>query len=454
MNCRQQTRLRAAAGFTLVEVMVALALGLLLTAGIISIFQATSSTNQLQHALARVQENGRYAVMRLNTDLRAAGGQYCSNAGSVANATFSRSDPQFSQESAWREPRLLDSTFRLPDWGTPGPTFTTPAPPLDLSARFYIQGYDCAGGSCLPAQPALPANLPAVGDAAGNRVRGSDILVLRQLRSSGWDVADCSLTPTPLLRVKPAPASTVPPAPADPPFDVLAQQVVMLNDCEKPQIFRVGSVGPSAVLPGGFDLAPSTEAVNGGFVCPANTPGREVRVFNMSDDFVTITYYLRLRADENPDAVGRLIPVLMRRETRTRQPGNVDQVTEQELVQGVERLDFLYGVHRGNDQITYFSARELDAAGGCTGLPSTANAEAGCGWRTVHSIEVHMLLDTIDNHFGLVQSDGAYRYSIDGPTFLLPPGNPTAPMPVTNIAAGVMMRREFVSLVANRNFSP
>lgn len=454
MSRRQLSHCHAAAGFSLVEVMVAVVLGLLLTAGIVSIFQATSSTNQLQHALARVQENGRYAVTRMNTDLRAAGGQYCSNAGSVANATFDRADPQFSQESAWREPRLLDSAFRLPDWGTPGPTFTAPPPPLDLSARFYIQGYDCANGNCLPAQPVLPANLPAIGDAAGNRVRGSDVLVLRQLRSSGWDVVDCVLTPTPLLRVKPAPASTMPPAPADPPFDIQAQQVVMLNDCEKPQIFRAGSVGASAALPGGFDLAPSVEAANSGFVCPANTPGREVRVFNMSDDFVTITYYLRLRADENPDASGRLIPVLVRREARTGQPGNTDQVVEHELVQGVERLDFLYGIHRGNDQITYLTAREVDAAGGCGGQPGSATAQAGCGWRTVHSIEVHLLLDTVDNHFGLVQSDSAYRYSIDGPGFVLPPVDPAAPMPVTRIAAGVMMRREFVSLVANRNFSP
>lgn len=442
-----------AAGFTLVEVMVALVLGLLLTAGIVSIFQATSSTSRVQHSLARVQENGRYALARLNSDLRAAGGQYCSNAGSVTNATFNAANAEDAQEGAWREPRVLYSNFRLPDWAAAGPTFTAPAPPLDLSARVYVQGYDCDAGSCQPATPALPNNLPAVGDAPGNRVRGSDVLVLRQLRSAGWEVVDCTLTPSPLLRVKPAPASTNPPAPADPAFDVVAGQLAMMSDCDKPQIFGVGSVAPSAALAGALDLTPDAEAAAGGFICPASTPGREVRLFNMTEDFVTITYYLRLRADENPDAPGRVVPVLVRREATT-QPGAGDQVTEQELVQGVERLDFLYGIHRGNDRITYLSARGVDAGGGCPAQPGSSLADAGCGWRTVHSIEVHLLLNTVDNHFGLVQSDAAYRYSIDGPDFVVPPIELAAPMPVSNLPAGRMMRREFVSLVANRNFSP
>lgn len=453
MNQRRLSR-HAAAGFTLVEVMVALVLGLLLTGGIVSIFQATASTNRVQHALARVQENGRYAVARLNSDLRAAGGQYCSNAGSVTNATFNAANAEDAQQGAWREPRLLYGSFRLPDWASPGPTFTAPAPPLDLSARFYVQGYDCDASGCQPQVPALPATLPVVGDADGNRVRGSDVLVLRQLRSSGWEVVDCTLTPAPLLRVRPAAASSNPPAPADPPFDITAGQIAMMSDCDKPQIFGVGGVTASTVLAGAIDVTPDGEAAAGGFVCPASTPGREVRLFNVSDDFVTITYYLRLRADQNPDAPGRLVPVLVRREVTTTQPGNVDRVVEQELVQGVERLDFLYGIHRGVDRITYLSAREVDAAGGCSAQPGSSLADATCGWRTVHSIETHLLLDTVDNHFGLVQSDSAYRYSIDGPDFVLPPADLAGPMPLTNIAAGRMMRREFVSLIANRNFSP
>lgn len=453
MKPQRLSRLTAA-GFTLVEVMVALVLGLLLTAGIVSIFQATSSTNRVQHSLARVQENGRYAVARLNSDLRAAGGQFCSNAGSVTNATFNAANLEDAQQGAWREPRLLYGNFRLPDWASPGPTFTAPAPPLDLSARFYVQGYDCDAGGCRPQTPALPATLPAEGEADGNRVRGSDVLVLRQLRSSGWAVVDCTLTPAPLLRVRPAPASNSPPAPADPAFDVTAGQIAMMSDCDKPQIFGVGAAVPSTLLPGAIDVTPDAEAVAGGFVCPASTPGREVRLFNMSDDFVTITYYLRLRADQNPDAPGRLVPVLMRREATTTQPGNVDQVVEQELVQGVERLDFLYGIQRGGDRITYLSAREVDAGGGCPAQPGSAQADATCGWRTVHSIEAHLLLNTVDNHFGLALSDSAYRYSIDGPDFVLPPASLAGPMPLTNIAAGRMMRREFVSLVANRNFSP
>lgn len=66
-------------GFTLLEIMVALVLGLLLSIGIVSLFLTTSRTNKLQDGLARLQENGRYAVGRIESDLRMGGAQYCSN---------------------------------------------------------------------------------------------------------------------------------------------------------------------------------------------------------------------------------------------------------------------------------------------------------------------------------------------------------------------------------------
>jgi len=60
-------------GLSLVELMVALTLGLLLTAGMIQLFGSTKLTFQTNDAAARVQENGRFAMELLKRDLRMAG---------------------------------------------------------------------------------------------------------------------------------------------------------------------------------------------------------------------------------------------------------------------------------------------------------------------------------------------------------------------------------------------
>src|SRR6056297_957172 len=60
-------------GFSLVELMVAITLGLLLTAGMIQLFSSSKLTFQTNDALARVQENGRYALEVLKRELREAG---------------------------------------------------------------------------------------------------------------------------------------------------------------------------------------------------------------------------------------------------------------------------------------------------------------------------------------------------------------------------------------------
>jgi len=66
-------RIGATTGFSLIELMVALLLGLLLTAGMIQLFSSSRLTFQTSDGLARVQENGRFAMELLKRDLRSAG---------------------------------------------------------------------------------------------------------------------------------------------------------------------------------------------------------------------------------------------------------------------------------------------------------------------------------------------------------------------------------------------
>jgi type IV pilus assembly protein PilW len=66
-------------GLTLIELMVALVMGLVLLAGVVTVFIANKQTYRFQDALARLQENGRFAVTLLDRDIRRAGGFICGN---------------------------------------------------------------------------------------------------------------------------------------------------------------------------------------------------------------------------------------------------------------------------------------------------------------------------------------------------------------------------------------
>jgi type IV pilus assembly protein PilW len=63
----------SARGLSLVELMVALVLGLLVTAGLIQLFGTARLTFQTSDGSARIQENGRFAMELLKRDLRMAG---------------------------------------------------------------------------------------------------------------------------------------------------------------------------------------------------------------------------------------------------------------------------------------------------------------------------------------------------------------------------------------------
>jgi len=60
-------------GFSLVEIMIALLIGLFLLGGILQMFSASQQTYRMQRNLARLQENGRLALDFLARDIRMAG---------------------------------------------------------------------------------------------------------------------------------------------------------------------------------------------------------------------------------------------------------------------------------------------------------------------------------------------------------------------------------------------
>ncbi len=67
-------------GFTLIELMIAMLIGVFLMAGVIQIFLSAKQAYRLQENLSRLQENGRFAMDFITKDVRMAGFMGCSKA--------------------------------------------------------------------------------------------------------------------------------------------------------------------------------------------------------------------------------------------------------------------------------------------------------------------------------------------------------------------------------------
>lgn len=75
---------RRSFGFGLVEIMVALVLGLVLMLGILQVFTSTRQTALVQDASAVLQEDARYVLTRITQELRMAGMFGCLSLGSAS----------------------------------------------------------------------------------------------------------------------------------------------------------------------------------------------------------------------------------------------------------------------------------------------------------------------------------------------------------------------------------
>lgn len=72
-------------GLTIVEIMVAMVLSLILTAGVVQVFLGSKNTYRVNDAMSRLQEEGRMALEYMSRDVRMAGFQGCSRYGPVTN---------------------------------------------------------------------------------------------------------------------------------------------------------------------------------------------------------------------------------------------------------------------------------------------------------------------------------------------------------------------------------
>lgn len=162
MNMSAHSRTARQAGLSLVELMIALAIGTVLVFGLLQVFSASRAAYQTSEGLARVQENARFAMEFLQRDIRMAGHYGCVN----------------------------DQAHKIDGYGQPVMQGLGAAAALDFSVS--IEGHeapDTAPGNSLtlgaswsaPTGSGLPTLSPVP-------VGGSDILVLRYLAPLGVEV--------------------------------------------------------------------------------------------------------------------------------------------------------------------------------------------------------------------------------------------------------------------------
>lgn len=180
-------------GLSLIELMVAMAIGLLLTAGIGYFYLGSSQTFRTVDDLSRIQENYRYALDFVGTDVRQAGYAGCANVSAI------------------------------PQPGTAGAQLNPAANFLAQS----IQGF--AGAAAWPGPGAAPANY----------VPNTEVLRVMRADTLGTNVTATMAGAAAAISV------------ANNPGGIAAGNTVLAADCTHADVFAAGAVGgTTSITPG------------------------------------------------------------------------------------------------------------------------------------------------------------------------------------------------------------
>ncbi|GLQ51209.1 PilW family protein [Dyella flava] len=445
-------RLHSQRGMSLVELMIAMVLGMLVSASVIAVFTSSSTSQLAQEQLMRLQEEGRFAVTQIKNDLAMSGAQYCNGSGGSAYA--SAAGPYLDQlraptvyASAPGALRAALSDVTTP-WGSPYPP--QPVEPYSLPSFLSMRGYDCSAGDCKPVDPSDKRNpngfgIPAMGTTVDARVVGASVLTVRYLDASGgWTLAPdgrgLNVTADGSVSIDLGTATSKwTPADFKP-----SHPLAMLADCSSAQIFSVSGQGTSQLVSTGSN-----------FVQPAIFQNMAApKLFDLSLDMLSVTYFLKVV--DNGDGMGHTTGALIRRING----GNGERKgSSEEIARGVERLDFKYGVQHADGTVRYYTAAQVDNStrADCPSLPLPILGDNGhgCLWRSVSLVEVDLVMDGQQPLHSLAPDELAYTYATDG---IVEPAPPTADQrKVTPLQQGFplpMLRREFTAVVALRNFNP
>lgn len=353
-------------GVSLIELMVAMLIGVLLILGLVQVFSASRTAYQLSSGLARAQENGRFAMEMLQRDLRVAGHMGCVN-----------DQARFLPENITPSRPALVTTFL-----TAAQQFNADFAAVGASAlRFdqMIQGYDATGTSSGQTinlsttpdiapdgsswSPALPADIRS---AMINPVAGSDVLVLRHFAPAGAQVTSFTAGSPAVIEFNTAHLSRLTEGVSNP-------RLLGIADCMTAAVFE------------------SADDVSGGTVRVA--AGGVSRRDLLDQPFVTGQAML-YRAESMVYYVGvnaQGVPSLYRVRFGLDGSGAVTALNE-ELVEGIESLQLQYGVDSEVGLATRPTGNvgrsHVASAAIFTGGSAAANANA---WLRVGLVQVGIL---------------------------------------------------------------
>ncbi|MFD2192192.1 PilW family protein [Pistricoccus aurantiacus] len=148
-------------GMSLIELMISLVLGLLVTAAVYQIYSANQRSSRMQDALSQVQENGRFALETLGRDARQSGYRGgCANDSPLTN--------HLDSSAAGYEAELFELQAGLKGWDDSGGTYES-----DL--KNYVTGTDVVlikhfatpAGTTLNGLPGINSDTITVDDTSG-----------------------------------------------------------------------------------------------------------------------------------------------------------------------------------------------------------------------------------------------------------------------------------------------
>ena len=347
------------AGYSLIELLIGVALAAFLLVGLTQVFSASRLAYQANTGLARVQEGSRFATDFLQRDIRMAGHMGCSN-DRARNARLPNA--------------VLDSFFVTNAQRDAG---NYAAAPFALRFDVPIQGFEAAGtgrgGAVNVSAPTggwTPALDPALTGGSGLNPAprpGSDVLVLRIF--SG-DAAPLSVDIRPAIA---QPGSVSVPTASNALIE--SGRYYGLASCDRAAVFQARSAGLGGVFlvgTGGSNLTTGFSTSQGGSGPPvSNFTANTTQLFR-ADSFV---YYVGLRAADG-------MPSLF----RARFVNGVWGASE-ELVEGVDTLQLMYGRDTDQNGAIEGYVRADEVIAGATTYADIANR-----WRQIAAVELGLVL--------------------------------------------------------------
>jgi type IV pilus assembly protein PilW len=166
---------RHAGGFSLVELMVAMAISLMLLGGVVAVFMSSRASYEATDKLSRIQENGRFALDEIARDVRSAGFVGCARA-----PTYLSTSLNANTNVLWN---FLDGAVR----GFQSVSAGTWAPVLDTTVVTSPADGSDVLALRIPKRDATPLRLQA------DMASGTDDFTVPNATTSGLNVGDIAL---------------------------------------------------------------------------------------------------------------------------------------------------------------------------------------------------------------------------------------------------------------------